>query len=175
MALYKAPPLKNCNIDLLTQEYEKISISNEETIDRGFTRFNTIFRSGLLKQESHEKFSSCSFIEIESQDYYKRKGKSLALKAKVTREQTSDDSDSQGGSDEDIDKEEAEAFNLLARNFCKFFRKGEEPCQKCVELTQKVDSLKGNVSKLQDEALNFSKFKESSIALDDMLRLQKLS
>ncbi|GJS84779.1 zf-CCHC domain-containing protein [Tanacetum coccineum] len=50
--------------------------------------------------------------------------KPLALKAKVTREQTRDDSDSQGGSDEDIDEEEAEAFSLLARNFCKFFRKG---------------------------------------------------
>ncbi|GJT21825.1 zf-CCHC domain-containing protein [Tanacetum coccineum] len=37
---------------------------------------------------------------------------------------TSDDSDSQGESDEDIDEEEAEAFNLLARNFRKFFRKG---------------------------------------------------
>nr|GEV47389.1 integrase, catalytic region, zinc finger, CCHC-type, peptidase aspartic, catalytic [Tanacetum cinerariifolium] len=45
---------------------------------------------------------------------------------------TSDDSDSQGESDEDVDEqeevvdeeEEAEAFNLLARNFCKFFRKG---------------------------------------------------
>ncbi|GKG09038.1 hypothetical protein Tco_0334870, partial [Tanacetum coccineum] len=45
------------------------------------------------------------------------KVKSLALKAKVTRDQTSDDSDSQGGSDEDVDEEEAEAFNLLARNF----------------------------------------------------------
>nr|GEU93786.1 zf-CCHC domain-containing protein/DUF4219 domain-containing protein/UBN2 domain-containing protein [Tanacetum cinerariifolium] len=33
-------------------------------------------------------------------------------------------SDSQDGSDEDIDKEEeAEAFNLLAKNFCKFFQK----------------------------------------------------
>ncbi|GKC34451.1 hypothetical protein Tco_1147475 [Tanacetum coccineum] len=50
-----------------------------------------------------------------------------------------------------------------------------EPCQKCVELTQEDDSLKCNVSKLQDEALNFSKFKESSIALDDMLSRQKLS
>nr|GEV29468.1 zf-CCHC domain-containing protein/DUF4219 domain-containing protein/UBN2 domain-containing protein [Tanacetum cinerariifolium] len=50
--------------------------------------------------------------------------KYLGLKAKVTREQTSDDSDSQRGSDEDVDKEEAEAFNLMARNFCKFFRKG---------------------------------------------------
>ncbi|GKE74595.1 zf-CCHC domain-containing protein, partial [Tanacetum coccineum] len=48
--------------------------------------------------------------------------KSLALKAKVTRDQTSDDSDSQGGSDEEVDEEEAEAFNLLARNF----RKGNQ-------------------------------------------------
>ncbi|GKB15819.1 retrovirus-related pol polyprotein from transposon TNT 1-94, partial [Tanacetum coccineum] len=54
----------------------------------------------------------------------KEKVKSLALKAKVTREQTSDDSDSQGGSDEEVDEEEAEAFNLLAKNFCKFFCKG---------------------------------------------------
>nr|GEV91236.1 hypothetical protein [Tanacetum cinerariifolium] len=53
----------------------------------------------------------------------KEKVKSLALKAKVTREQTSDDSDSQGGSDEDIDEEEAKEFNLLARNFRKFLCK----------------------------------------------------
>ncbi|GJV05175.1 putative reverse transcriptase domain-containing protein [Tanacetum coccineum] len=140
----------------------------------------------------------------------KEKTKSLAIKSKVTREQTSDDSDSQGGSDEDVDEEKAEAFNLMARNFRKFFCKGNrfgnganrfgrgrrnskvnelelevkklarskeviEPCQKCVELTQKVDSLKSNVSKLQDEALNFSKFKRSSIVLDDMLSRQKLS
>ncbi|GJT67511.1 hypothetical protein Tco_1018991 [Tanacetum coccineum] len=52
------------------------------------------------------------------------KVKSLALKAKVTREQTSDDSDCQDESDEDIDKEEVGAFNLLARNFRKFFCKG---------------------------------------------------
>nr|GEV99870.1 integrase, catalytic region, zinc finger, CCHC-type, peptidase aspartic, catalytic [Tanacetum cinerariifolium] len=45
----------------------------------------------------------------------------VALKDKVTREQTSNDSDSQDGSDEDIDKEEAEAFNMLAKNFRKFF------------------------------------------------------
>ncbi|GJZ21386.1 retrovirus-related pol polyprotein from transposon TNT 1-94 [Tanacetum coccineum] len=53
-----------------------------------------------------------------------KKVKSLSLKAKVTREQTSDDSISQGRSDEDIDEEEGKAFNLLARNFCKFFHKG---------------------------------------------------
>ncbi|GJR00568.1 zf-CCHC domain-containing protein [Tanacetum coccineum] len=50
-----------------------------------------------------------------------------------------------------------------------------KPCQKCVELTQEVNSLNSNVSELQNEALSFSKFKESSIALNDMLRDQKLS
>nr|GEV78683.1 hypothetical protein [Tanacetum cinerariifolium] len=50
-----------------------------------------------------------------------------------------------------------------------------EPCLKCVELTQEVESLTSNVSKIQNEALNFSKFKSSSIALDDMLSRQKLS
>ncbi|GKB79248.1 zf-CCHC domain-containing protein [Tanacetum coccineum] len=209
----------------------------------------------------------------------KEKVKSLALKSKVTREQTSDDSDSQGGSDEE---EEAEAFNLMARNFCKFFRKaqgekkafvrrawsdsedGDEPqkdatclmaiesqevqtkpstsnndinvtnlqkeneeilrfnkdftqtfekhlkekrsleskkskllskindletevkklvndkevvelCKKCEVLTKEVESLKCNVSRLQDEALNFSKFEKSSFVVDDMLSRQKLS
>ncbi|GKD98154.1 hypothetical protein Tco_1382051 [Tanacetum coccineum] len=78
--------------------------------------------SGLLLQESYKKFSSCSSIKMESKDNdgigsktTKEKLRSLSLKAKVTREQTSDNSDNQGGSDEDIDEEEAEAFNLLAR------------------------------------------------------------
>nr|GEW84400.1 UBN2 domain-containing protein [Tanacetum cinerariifolium] len=55
----------------------------------------------------------------------KEKVKSFALKPKVTREQTSDDSDSQGGSDEEVDEEEAKSFNLIARIFRKFFRKGK--------------------------------------------------
>ncbi|GJW00698.1 zf-CCHC domain-containing protein [Tanacetum coccineum] len=60
----------------------------------------------------------------------KEKVKSLALNDKVTREQTSDDSDCQDESDEDVDEEEAEAFNLLARNFPKFFCKGGESSNK---------------------------------------------
>ncbi|GJW92446.1 protein CHUP1, chloroplastic, partial [Tanacetum coccineum] len=50
-----------------------------------------------------------------------------------------------------------------------------EPCKKCDVLIQEVDSLKCSVSKFQDEALNFSKLKKSSIVLDDMLSRQKLS
>ncbi|GKE92257.1 hypothetical protein Tco_1573352, partial [Tanacetum coccineum] len=45
MTLYNALSLKNCKIDLLTQEYKKFSISNEETLDNGFTRFNAIVTS----------------------------------------------------------------------------------------------------------------------------------
>ncbi|GKF00164.1 hypothetical protein Tco_0023514 [Tanacetum coccineum] len=49
VTLYNALPrnsqVKNCKMDLLTQEYEKLSISNKETIDSGFTRFNAIITS----------------------------------------------------------------------------------------------------------------------------------
>ncbi|GKC19520.1 zf-CCHC domain-containing protein [Tanacetum coccineum] len=37
--------VKDCKIHLLTQQYEKFSISCEETIDSGFTRFNAIVTS----------------------------------------------------------------------------------------------------------------------------------
>ncbi|GJZ88536.1 hypothetical protein Tco_0660318 [Tanacetum coccineum] len=67
--------------------------------------------SGLLKKESWEKVSSCSPIKIESQvskTTTKEKVKSSAHKDKVTREQTSDDSDIKDGSDEESDEEEQE-------------------------------------------------------------------
>ncbi|GJX68002.1 hypothetical protein Tco_0303729 [Tanacetum coccineum] len=53
--------------------------------------------------------------------------KFFALKAKVTREQISDDSDSQRGRDEDVDEEESEAFNLMARNFRHFIGECTKP------------------------------------------------
>ncbi|GJU22511.1 retrovirus-related pol polyprotein from transposon TNT 1-94 [Tanacetum coccineum] len=349
MTIYNALPRKEYErVFMCKTAKEKFSISNEETIDSGFTRFNVIvtslksldpdyfsknhvrkfLRALLLKWRAKvtaiEEAKDLTTIPFDhlignlkvyemvldndgiASKTTKEKVKSLALKAKVAREQTSDDSDSQGESDEDIDEEEAEAFNLLARNFHKIFRKGNlfgrgnrfgnranrfgkgrgnsfknndgesskqqgacynceieghfasecrkpkenkafmggawsdsedgdghlndatclmvihskeivskpsssindlkiidfqnenkellnkindleievkklvnkevvEPCQKCVELTQEVDSLTSNVSKLQDEALNFSKFKSSSIALDDMLSHLKFS
>ncbi|GKB21200.1 DUF4219 domain-containing protein [Tanacetum coccineum] len=161
--------VKNCKIDLLTQEYEKFSISNEETINSGFTRFNAIvtwlkslyldyssknhvrkFLRGLplkwrAKVTAIEQAKDLATLYLDelignlkvyeiildndgiASKTTKEKVKSLALKAKVTREQTSDDSDSQGDSNEDVDEEEeeeAEAFNLMARKFRKFFQKG---------------------------------------------------
>ncbi|GKB24696.1 UBN2 domain-containing protein, partial [Tanacetum coccineum] len=141
--------VKNCKIDFLTQEYEKFSISNEETIDSGFTRFNAIVTSlKSLDPENSSKNHVRKFLRavplkwrakvtaIREATYLASlpldelignlKVKSLALKAKVTREKTSDDSDSQGESDEDVDEEEAKAFNVFARNLRKFFRKGNQ-------------------------------------------------
>ena len=37
--------VKDCKIDLLIQQYEKFSISDDETIDNGYTRFNAIITS----------------------------------------------------------------------------------------------------------------------------------
>ncbi|GKC81233.1 retrovirus-related pol polyprotein from transposon TNT 1-94 [Tanacetum coccineum] len=121
-------------------EDEKFSISNEETIDSGFTRFNAIVTSlKSLDPDYSSKNHVRKFLCVvplkwrakvvaigEATDLASLpldelignlKVKSLALKAKVTREQTRDNSDSQGGSDKDIDEEEAGVFNLLARNF----------------------------------------------------------
>ncbi|GJW28619.1 hypothetical protein Tco_0045494 [Tanacetum coccineum] len=143
------------SIDLLTQEYEKSSISNEETISSCFTRFNAIVTnlkslySDYSSKNRVRKFLRALPLKwrakvtaFEEAKYFgtllldklignlkvyemvldndgvdskttKEKVKSLDLKAKVTREQTSDDGDSQCGSDEE---EKAEAFNLMARN-----------------------------------------------------------
>nr|GEY99784.1 UBN2 domain-containing protein [Tanacetum cinerariifolium] len=83
--------VKDCKINLLTQQYEKFSISSEETIDSGFTRFNAIVTS--LKSLDQD----CS-----SKNHVRN--------------------DRQEESDEEIDEEEVEAFNLIARNF----RKGQK-------------------------------------------------
>ncbi|GJX22558.1 hypothetical protein Tco_0227003 [Tanacetum coccineum] len=162
--------VKDCKIDLLTQQYKKFSISSEENSDSGFTRFNVIVTSlKSLDQDYSSKTHMRKFLRAlplkwkakvktikESKDLAtlpldelignlkvyemilenngvaskttKEKVKPLALKAKVTREQTSDDSENQGGSnkDEDLDKDEAETFNLIAKNFHKLFRKNNQ-------------------------------------------------
>ncbi|GJZ58628.1 putative reverse transcriptase domain-containing protein [Tanacetum coccineum] len=124
---------------------KEFSISDEETIDSGFTRFNVIVTSlKSLDQDYSSKNHVRKFLcalplkrrakvyEMISENngvaskITKEKVKSLALKAKVIMEQTSDDSDSQGGSNEDIDEEEAEAFYLMERNFQNFFQKGNQ-------------------------------------------------
>ncbi|GJW88622.1 reverse transcriptase domain-containing protein [Tanacetum coccineum] len=111
MTLYNALPLK---------EYKRIFIAKVMTIEEAKDLATLPLDELIGNLKVYEMVLDNDGVGSKTT---KEKVKSLALKAKVTREQTSDDSDSQGGSDEYIDEEEAEAFNLLARNFRKFFRK----------------------------------------------------
>nr|GEV38763.1 reverse transcriptase domain, reverse transcriptase zinc-binding domain protein [Tanacetum cinerariifolium] len=138
MTIYNALPYKEYErVFMCKTAKERFSISNEETIDSGFTRFNAIVTSlKSLDPDYSSKNHVRKFL----------RALPLKLRAKVTaieeakdlatlpldelignlKDQTSDDSDSQDGSDEDVDEEEAEAFNLLARNFRKFFPKDNQ-------------------------------------------------
>ncbi|GJX98328.1 retrovirus-related pol polyprotein from transposon TNT 1-94 [Tanacetum coccineum] len=116
-------------IDLLTQEYEKFSISNEETIDSGFTKFNVFVTSLKLLDSDYSsknhvrKFLRALPLKWRAKVMAIEEAKYLATlpldELIVSRDQTSDDSDSKGESNKDVKEEEAEAFNLLARNFHK--------------------------------------------------------
>ncbi|GJS97922.1 hypothetical protein Tco_0819092 [Tanacetum coccineum] len=67
--------VKDCKIDRLTQQHEKFSISNEETIDSSFTRFNAIVTSlKYLDQDYSNKNHVRKFL----------RPLSLKWKAKVT-------------------------------------------------------------------------------------------
>ncbi|GJY05230.1 hypothetical protein Tco_0371170 [Tanacetum coccineum] len=109
--------VKDCKIDLLTQEYKKFLILDKETIDSGFTRFNTIVTwieeaKDLAELPLDELIGNLQVYEMVLRNdgviskSTKEKVKSLALKAKVTRGQTSNDSVCKDGSDEDEDEEE---------------------------------------------------------------------
>ncbi|GJT45249.1 hypothetical protein Tco_0953964 [Tanacetum coccineum] len=75
-------------------------------------------------------------------------------------------------------------FGLHKSSRCRFEREKPKerfrlipssPSSSLRKLGPSVDSLKCNLSKLQDEALNFLKLKKSSVVLDDMLSRQMLS
>ncbi|GJY95999.1 hypothetical protein Tco_0512360 [Tanacetum coccineum] len=140
--------VNDCKIDLLTQQYEKFSVLDKETIDSGFTRFNAIVNSLIYLDKDYSNNNHVrKFLRAlplrwrpkvttikEAKDLAKlplneltgnlkvyemvlrndgviskstnEKVKSLALNAKVTKGQTSNDSVCQDGSDEDEDEEE---------------------------------------------------------------------
>nr|GEW87325.1 hypothetical protein [Tanacetum cinerariifolium] len=102
--------VKNCKIDLLTQEYKKFSISNEETIDSGFTRFNAI-RAKVTAIEEARDLATLTLDElIGNLNVYVMVLDNDGVGSKTTKEK--------------VDKEKAEAFNLLAWNCRNFFHKG---------------------------------------------------
>nr|GEX01529.1 hypothetical protein [Tanacetum cinerariifolium] len=143
MTLYNSLPLKIFKINLLTQEYKNFLISNEETNDSGFTRFNAIVTSlKSLDPDYSSKNHVRKFLRvlplkwkakvtaIEEAKYlttlpldelignlkvYEMVLDNDGVASKTTKEKVND---------EDVDKEEANAFNLMARNFHKGNRFG---------------------------------------------------
>ncbi|GJW44253.1 putative reverse transcriptase domain-containing protein [Tanacetum coccineum] len=149
----------------LTYEYEKFSISNKETINSGFTRFNAIvtslksldpdyssknhvrkfllalplkWRANVTVIEEAKDLATLPLDELignlkvyemilasdgVASKPIKEKFMPIALKANVTRGQTSNDNVCQDRSDEDEDEEEEE-FNSIVRNLWKLFKKG---------------------------------------------------
>ncbi|GJT89422.1 hypothetical protein Tco_1071139 [Tanacetum coccineum] len=156
--------VKDYEIDLPIQQYEKFSISSEETIDSGYTRFDVIVTSlkpldkdysnmnhvrkficalplkwrlkvttiekakDLAKLPINELIGNCKIYEmvLRTDEVVSKnsevKVKSLDLKAKVTRDQTSDDSDNQDGSEGN--EEDDEEFKSMVKNLRKYFKKG---------------------------------------------------
>ncbi|GJV16243.1 zf-CCHC domain-containing protein [Tanacetum coccineum] len=116
--------VKNCKIDLLTQEYKKFSISNGETIDSGCTRFNAIVTSLKSQDPDHS-----------SKNHVRKFLHALPLKwrAKVTAIEEAKDL-ATVPLDELIrnlkvyemvlDNDGVGSKTTKKRNFCKFFHKG---------------------------------------------------
>nr|GEW25506.1 zf-CCHC domain-containing protein/UBN2 domain-containing protein [Tanacetum cinerariifolium] len=115
-------------IELLVQQYENFTILEEESIDSGFARFNTIITSLKALDEESKDLSSLALDELignlkvheavmkkYSKIYRSKKEriKSIALKAK---KESSDDETLTSGSDD-------EEYAMAVRNFKKFFRK----------------------------------------------------
>nr|GEU54151.1 retrotransposon protein, putative, Ty1-copia subclass [Tanacetum cinerariifolium] len=140
MTLYNALRHKEYDRVFMCKTTKEFSISNKETIDSDFTRFNAIVTSPkYLDPDYSSKNHVRKFLRALS---LKWRAKVMAIKdakdlptlpldepignLKVYEIVLDNDADSQDGSDEDVDEEEeeAEAFNLMAKNFRKFFRKG---------------------------------------------------
>ncbi|GJS19536.1 hypothetical protein Tco_0448168 [Tanacetum coccineum] len=121
--------VKDNKIDLLVQQYEQFTILEEESIDSGFARFNTIIlRAKVTAIEESKDLSSLALDELignlkvhevvmekDSEIYRgkKERVKSIALKAK---KESSDDETLTSGSDD-------EEYAMAVRNFKKFFRR----------------------------------------------------
>ncbi|GJY13627.1 hypothetical protein Tco_0382936 [Tanacetum coccineum] len=119
--------VKDNKIDLLVQQYEQFTILEEESIDSGFARFNTIITSLKALDEAIEESKDLSSLaldelignlkvhevvmENDSEIYKgkKKRVKSIALKAK---KESSDDEISTSGSDD-------EEYAMAVRNFKK--------------------------------------------------------
>ncbi|GJX65408.1 hypothetical protein Tco_0299751 [Tanacetum coccineum] len=123
--------VKDNKIDLLLQQYEQFVISEDESIDSSFARFNTTITSLKALDEESKDLTSLSLDELignlkvheiiikKDSKIVKAKGerRSLALKAK---KESSDEECSTSGSED-------EEYAMAVRDFKKFFKRRECP------------------------------------------------
>ncbi|GJS91379.1 zf-CCHC domain-containing protein [Tanacetum coccineum] len=114
--------VKDNKIDLLVQQYEQFVISEDESIDSAFARFNTIITSLKALDEGHVSLDELignlkvhEMIIKKDPKIVKAKGerKSLALKAK---KESSDEECSTSGSED-------EEYAMAVKDFKKFFKR----------------------------------------------------
>ncbi|GJV80548.1 retrovirus-related pol polyprotein from transposon TNT 1-94 [Tanacetum coccineum] len=136
--------VKDNKIDLLVQQYEQFVISEDESIDSAFARFNTIITSLKALDEESKDLTSLSLYELignlkvhemiikKDSEIVKAKGerKSFALKAK---KKSSDEECLTSGSED-------EEYAMAVRDFKKFFKRrgsdsGEEHDEKTKDET----------------------------------------
>ncbi|GKA07087.1 hypothetical protein Tco_0686311 [Tanacetum coccineum] len=103
--------VKDNKIDLLVQQYEEFFISEDETIDSAFARFNTIITSLKALDEVHEMIIKKDYEIVKAMG----ERKSLTLKAK---KESSDEECSTSGSED-------EEYAMAVRDFKKFFKRRE--------------------------------------------------
>ncbi|GKC56047.1 hypothetical protein Tco_1083645 [Tanacetum coccineum] len=116
--------VKDNKIDLLVQQYEQFTILEEESIDSGFARFNTIITSLKALDEG---FSSKNYVRKFLRALHPKRAKvmaieeskdlsSLTLDELIAKKESSDDETLTSRSD---DKE----YAIVVMNFKKFFRR----------------------------------------------------
>ncbi|GJU04545.1 zf-CCHC domain-containing protein [Tanacetum coccineum] len=117
--------IKDNKIDLLVQQYEQFTILEEEFIDSGFARFNTIITSlkaldeGFSSKNYVRKFLRALYPKWRAKVMTIEESKdlsSLTLDELIARKESSDDETSTFKSDD-------EEYAMSVRNFKKFFRR----------------------------------------------------
>ncbi|GJU57975.1 zf-CCHC domain-containing protein [Tanacetum coccineum] len=180
--------VKDYKIDLLTQQYEKFLISSEKTIDSGFTRFNATVTS--LKSLDHN-YSS----KNHARKFGRGCGTSFGNKGGESSRQNrgcynwgeeghfisecpkpKENKAFIGGALSDSEDDNEPQNNAT----CLMEFESQEVLSKPSRSNNDLDIIdfqKENKERLrlQEEALNFSKFKKSSIVLDNILSHKKLS
>ncbi|GJW50182.1 zf-CCHC domain-containing protein [Tanacetum coccineum] len=119
--------VKDNKIDLLVQQYEQFVISEDESIDSAFARFNTIITSLKALDKDSKDLTSLSLDKLienlkvyeliikKDSEIVKGKGQRKSLSLKAKKEYSDKDSLTSGSEDEE--------YAMVVKDFKKFFKR----------------------------------------------------